>query len=43
MVASGYKAITNIDISSIVIQHNIEKYKDTPSLSCKFSTTEIII
>lgn len=34
MVASGFKDITNIDVSSVVIQHMSEKYKDNPALTC---------
>ena len=32
---SGYKDITNIDISSVCIAHMKEKFKEYPGMTCK--------
>jgi len=38
MVNDGYQAIMNIDISQVVIDAMIEKYKEMPQLQCNFNS-----
>lgn len=38
MVNDGYETIVNVDISQVVIDAMIEKYKDMPQLQCNFNS-----
>jgi len=42
MVNDGYQTIMNIDISQIVIDAMIEKYKEMPQLQCNFNSPFLI-
>ena len=42
MAAAGYKSITSIDFSPVVISHMQEKYKDHAALTCMYITIMVL-